>query len=137
MGMYDNVWCEYPLPDGYRQDGPFQTKSFDCELVDYRITAEGMLMRKAWTLGVYAPGDPGYAEPVEGEVGYRNWSRNFYREEGVEKPYPWTGTLRFYDITGPNGEDWREYHAVIVGGQVAEITAHHRLGAFKGEEEEE
>ena len=29
MGMFDELRCEYPLPDAAVRDGVFQTKSFD------------------------------------------------------------------------------------------------------------
>lgn len=43
MGMFDNLKCEYPLPDSVVQDEIFQTKSLECLLVDYTITADGFL----------------------------------------------------------------------------------------------
>ncbi len=42
MGMFDNVHCEVPLPDGYV--GEFQTKDFDCFLSTILIRADGRLM---------------------------------------------------------------------------------------------
>lgn len=46
MGMYDEVTCEYALPDGYdAQDIVFQTKDLDNALERYTITAAGRLMR--------------------------------------------------------------------------------------------
>lgn len=44
MGMYDELRCEYPLPDGIVQDKWFQTKSFDCALDRYTITRDGRLI---------------------------------------------------------------------------------------------
>ena len=42
MGMFDDVRCDYPTPDGHK--GPFQSKDMDCNLDKYVITAEGRLM---------------------------------------------------------------------------------------------
>ena len=42
MGLYDNVYCDMPLPDGY--EGYFQTKSLqDPYLRAFLITKEGRL----------------------------------------------------------------------------------------------
>lgn len=45
MGMYDELTCKYPLPDGYAdmQDLEFQTKSFESNLDHYTISADGEL----------------------------------------------------------------------------------------------
>lgn len=44
MGMFDYIRCEAPLPDGWKPDGPLQTKDFDCDMVCHVITADGRLM---------------------------------------------------------------------------------------------
>ena len=44
MGMYDNIKCDYPLPDTEVQCEIFQTKDFDCLMEDYTITNEGKLI---------------------------------------------------------------------------------------------
>jgi len=46
MGMFDEVQCEAPLPDGYEGPGErFQTKSFpDPGMQRYKITSTGRLM---------------------------------------------------------------------------------------------
>jgi len=44
MGMFDELRCEYELPDKEAQDEVFQTKSLDCLLDDYTITREGKLI---------------------------------------------------------------------------------------------
>ena len=35
MGMFDTVYCEYPLPDARHQDLDFQTKNLECLLHTY------------------------------------------------------------------------------------------------------
>ena len=42
--MFDKIRCEQPLPDGWQPAEPMQTKDFDCELVEYVITADGRLL---------------------------------------------------------------------------------------------
>jgi hypothetical protein len=46
MGMYDEIQCDAPLPDGYKGTRPrFQTKSFpDPGLQRYKITSTGKLI---------------------------------------------------------------------------------------------
>lgn len=45
MGMFDDVKCEVPLPDGYNGEW-FQTKDFECSMLDkYVIRADGRLLR--------------------------------------------------------------------------------------------
>jgi len=41
MGLFDTVYCEYPLPEGADGTRPFQTKDFECLLDTYLITEEG------------------------------------------------------------------------------------------------
>lgn len=43
MGMFDDLTCEYPLPDHYTKKD-YQTKSLDCVLLNYIITKEGRLV---------------------------------------------------------------------------------------------
>lgn len=57
MGMYDDLRCEMPLPDGM-QRMHFQTKSLDCELNQYVITAEGrLLVEDIYNADLQAPVD--------------------------------------------------------------------------------
>ena len=45
MGLFDDVVCEYPLPDWPVGETPlFQTKDLECEMRGYRITKEGRLL---------------------------------------------------------------------------------------------
>lgn len=46
MGMYDEIHCDAPLPDGYKgTTGGFQTKSFpDPGMQRYKITGAGRLI---------------------------------------------------------------------------------------------
>lgn len=44
MGMFDMLKCDYPLPvHPEMQEREFQTKSLDCGLDQYLITADGKL----------------------------------------------------------------------------------------------
>lgn len=49
MGMFDNIICEYPLPDNDMSDKDvFQTKDLDNELAEYVITKDGCLFRRVY-----------------------------------------------------------------------------------------
>lgn len=41
--MFDRIKCEVPLPDGWVPD-ELQTKDFDCEMIEHRISAGGRLL---------------------------------------------------------------------------------------------
>ena len=43
MGMFDDLKCEYPLPDEEVQGEWFQTKSLHCNLDGYVISKDGYL----------------------------------------------------------------------------------------------
>ncbi len=43
MGMFDTIRCDYPLPDACTET-EFQTKSLDCGLDTYQLTATGRLL---------------------------------------------------------------------------------------------
>ena len=46
MGMFDDIRCEYPLPEGSEehQGRGFQTKDLGCSMARYTITDEGRLV---------------------------------------------------------------------------------------------
>ena len=100
MGMFDDIICDMPLPDGYNTDrkATFQTKDLDRNLDTLRITSGGRLMLEKKL---------GEEEPNPRETGY-------------------TGTLNFYDIEGQvnDGEShwiWHEYRAQFQDGRCGEI----------------
>lgn len=43
MGLFDTLYCDYPLPDPEFQNEEFQTKDLECLLDRYRISADGRL----------------------------------------------------------------------------------------------
>ena len=47
MGMFDTVYCEYPLPNERHQGLDFQTKNLECALFTYTVTRDGRLVRRA------------------------------------------------------------------------------------------
>lgn len=44
MGMFDNIRCEVPLPDGFEGDPLFQTKDFECVLATHAIREDGLYL---------------------------------------------------------------------------------------------
>jgi hypothetical protein len=66
MGMFDDILCKRPMPDGFA--GPrYQTKDLDCDLDQYEITDAGRLVL------VNKLGEPG----VYRETNFHGWL-NFY-----------------------------------------------------------
>lgn len=44
MGMFDELRCEYPLPDGFKPPWPFQTQDTPAQHLElYVLTADGRL----------------------------------------------------------------------------------------------
>ena len=104
MGMYDDLHCDLPLPDGYIPRGSFQTKSLGNELARYRITAQRRLVKET-----------------------DGWFEN--RELETPQDMDHHGIIRFHDLE--TGEDdrndrskwtWREYDAKFTDGQCVLIT---------------
>ena len=95
MGLFDEVRCDYPLPDG-KPGTYFQTKTFDAPYIEqYRITPEGRLLRE----------EPPWYEriPVRG---ISNWvDTNFH------------GVLNFYDYDTKT-KVWRNFNAIFTHGQL-------------------
>lgn len=46
MGMFDTIYCKYPLPDARDQDLEFQTKDLERLLDTYTIAEDGRLLRR-------------------------------------------------------------------------------------------
>ena len=79
MGMFDNLECEYPLP-AKPSNTWWQTKTFPHPyLEDYRITAEGRLLKRdQWSMKeLEAGGDPADNRATWTELNYHGVV-NFY-----------------------------------------------------------
>jgi len=127
MGMYDNVKCEYPLPDTLAsvQTDVFQTKSFGDGFTggfmdDYTITKDGELIfhKVAWEL-VEEKDRPYYGKP--------EWDKNpLMQVAGSMKTIPLGdeiiehhGVINIYTI-GPKN-DWFEYDIKFTDGKVTDV----------------
>lgn len=127
MGMYDNVKCEYPLPDTPAdiQKEEFQTKAFGDGFVggymeNYTITKDGKLIlhKKTWEV-VPEEKRPYYGTP--------EWKNNpFLQICGSMKAIPlgdevieYHGMINIYNID--SNEEWYEYQIKFTDGKVESV----------------
>lgn len=97
MGMYDFVICEYPLPDSEVQDAKFQTKDFDCNLDEYVITKDGMLIHKVFTYEVVPEEErPYYGTPKWDDPLYQLFGMLRLKHVRDEVMSDFHGDVRFY-----------------------------------------
>ena len=125
MGMYDDLKCEYPLPDKEVQKETFQTKDFDCQMEEYLITEEGKLVHHTVRYETVPDEEREY-------YGTPEWDEKpFVRSFGCMRSIPtgdveipFHGDLLFYTYTGDfnKGTDiWYEYEARFTEGQLTKI----------------
>ena len=127
MGMFDEIRCEYPLPySGYRvlPGHTFQTKSLECGLDEYTITADGLLiLQKVHWERVPEEERPYYGKP--------EWENPRYRVIGAmraapvgDEEIPYHGDVHFYDdfaIREEATQVWIEYKARFTEGRLSRI----------------
>ena len=101
MGLFDDIKCEFPLPDECKETN-FQTKDFPDPYLDkYVITKEGKLAKRTFS-GV---GD--------------EWHHD------KDEPMEFHGILNFYTYTGSHEAGdfkWWEYAAKFTDGKLVSIT---------------
>ncbi len=93
--MFDTIVCEYPLPDGKKFES-FQTKSLECLMGTYKITADGELF------------------------GTRGWMFEVAEGEQDERQLHYTGAINFY--TSDTDGTWCEYIALFLEGKLLSLT---------------
>ena len=106
MGMYDSLYCDYPLPLGHKplpKGITFQTKELDKLLEWYRITREGRLVKEL----CLAP----EASPYEG--------KDLVEPEGGPVDVDYNGWFRFYER---QSHHWWKFKARFADGQIAEAA---------------
>ena len=110
MGMYDQVYCDVPLPDGFT--GEMQTKDFDCALDTLLIRADGRLMIQEcdWK---EVPLDE-RPDPRLPFIGSRRAINKRWRDLDFH------GDFRFYGSEGAGGA-WHEYIARFTYGTLEAI----------------
>lgn len=122
--MYDDIKCDYPLPDKEMQKETFQTKDFDCRLEEYLITKEGKLIHHTVRQEIVPEEErPHYGKP--------EWDKPVYRMMGSirsiptgDVEIPFHGDMTFYTYLGdPNNDDakWYEYEARFTKGTLSSI----------------
>lgn len=114
MGMFDEIRVELTLPDNTPvSDTRYQTKSFDCFLEQYVITAKGKLYREKWEYEWV--GDTNYFMG-----GYLHKLEDSYRREYLTNFH---GDINFYSSTPENSMDrtWRDYYARFTNGKLQEM----------------
>ena len=110
MGMFDNIKCDYPLPDSPPADLDFQTKSLECGLDNYSIRADGTLWVQKYDIEDRS--DPN-AE------GWRSLAGSMTRvNQRWEQVKGFRGQVVFYDFR--NGVEW-EFSALFNDGKVIDI----------------
>lgn len=123
MGMFDTLYCDYPLPDNEVQHEDFQTKDFSCVLDTYRITTDGRLHHEP-------DNELTDDETLFREADYIDFQGAIKFYTFIERPFEpplWT----FAEGTDePQGQvvemEWYEYHAMFVEGIVTQIVRTHR-----------
>lgn len=112
MGMFDELYCKYPLPTPDFQDRLFQTKSFD-ECNDlYEIREDGTLWRESPRIAWIED----RTHPHGGilQSGEKEWKRCVH-----------SGEVRFYDVVGENTDThrcgWIEFVAFFINGNLKAV----------------
>lgn len=118
MGMFDDLKCEMPLPEGVPAGG-WQTKSLDCSMTHYAIRADGQLVDERIRMEP-KPGTPPQPDFLSEE--YLAWHRTWWEEKrGPDKPVDYTGEIRFYTLDRAT-KQWWEFCAFIEGGRCFKIV---------------
>ena len=115
--MFDNLRCEYPLPDGFEGDASYQTKDTpDQCLNDYTITADGTLVQQLYR-SEPVPED----EKPDAEVGSLReiLGRSRRVADGTTEALDFHGAIEFYSC-GPDSAE-REYVALFDHGKLLKI----------------
>jgi len=130
MGMFDNIKCEYPLPDKPIGARNWQTKSFGDGMVggfmdNYTITPEGKLILHKCTYETVPEEErPYYGTP--------DWDKNLLMQIcGSMKSTPlededqeYHGVINIYTNTSNN--EWVEYDIKFTDGVVTEAKRIYR-----------
>ena len=105
MGLFDDIHCDYPLPDPAHNELDYQTKDLDCLMERFLITKEGRLV----------------------QIGQAMFEEPWDSTDQVDMNYH--GTLLFYtnreypDYTEKMmNYEWIEYLAKFTDGTLVQIT---------------
>jgi len=122
MGLYDEIKCEYKLPEAPKavQNDMFQTKDFECAMEYYTITEDGELLYHVYER---------YAVPEEKRpyYGTPKWDKQaLYKLVGsigskfIEyKKIYYHGIINIYTIA--SDREWWEYEIEFTKGKVTGV----------------
>ena len=121
MGMFDNVECDYPLPNaGTLQGETFQTKSFDNLLDNYTITKDGdLIWHKVRMEEVPEEERPYYGKPEWDNTPLAKVCGSFRTVPDGNEKVDFHGVLNMYTIDAFG--KWYEYDVYFVYGKVDKI----------------
>lgn len=123
MGMFDELICEYPLPDSQVQEETFQTKSLDCTMDRYTITKDGrLILHKVRYEPVPEEERPYYGTPEWDKSPFLQVMGSLQSVPVGDVAIPYHGYIRFYTYLDqhPAGELF-EYLAKFTNGRLEEI----------------
>lgn len=121
MTMFDNIYCEYPLPEATEkiQNGDFQTKGFECLMDRYTITKEGQLIFHRVRHEIV----PEEKRPL---YGTSQWEHPLGQLCGMLRVIPvsddelaYAGVIRMY--TTDADKEWFEYEVKFIDGEVVDV----------------
>lgn len=133
MGMFDEIKCEYQLPDPVVQEETFQTKSFERLLDRYTITCDGrLILHQVRYESVPEEERPYYGTPEwkQSEFTHLIGSMQAVPIGDVEVPYH--GDVYFYTSIGSRDAgdyEWFEYQVRFTEGRLQWIK---RVGERRG-----
>jgi len=120
--MYDELTCEYPLPEKYKnyQNSIFQTKSLLNCLDKYVITKDGELVHHSFNWEICPEEErPFYGKP---EWNKFSWIGSLKSSPNEPQIISYTGEVRFYEWN--EAEDvWIEFVALFSKGKLIHFEA--------------
>ncbi|MGH9838551.1 MAG: hypothetical protein ACREEM_07195 [Blastocatellia bacterium] len=122
MGMFDELRCEYPLPNAEMQDETFQTKSFDRAMDTYTITRDGRLILHQVRYELVPEEErPSWGKPEWDRTDLAKWAGSLKRVPVGDVEVPFHGDIRFY-TSKANADGrivgWFEYRARFTEGRL-------------------
>lgn len=115
MGMFDYINVEIPLPDNWvSRPSYMQTKSLDCLMNTYTITASGRLVADKIMHEMVPPEERPYPT---GKLSFVGCLREKVLEKDVDQNHE--GWIHFYGYEPGSTEIWHYYSALFVKGQLS------------------
>jgi len=122
MGLYNNVKCEYILPEAPKeiQDDVFQTKNFECLLDNYTITKDGELIHHLCEYeSVPEEERPYYGTPEWDKNPIYHWMGSMKSKFIKDVKVNHHGIIHIYTIIKDN--EWWEYEIKFIDGKVTNV----------------